>query len=225
MKNTYGLVADTAACLALLMGSGCLTTSSYHTARPVAPGTTEMGVAVEMQGSFAEEADGILVTHPRVNVRRGLIPHADLGLSAGSHGTGLDFNYMLVDLDIMAFSINPSVGLQWQGIYGRDDSGPFGTDTSTNTNQTIWTPMLGLLADFAPAEILTITFGIKPGFVRFTESQGGSSNSESYNFLATSLGARISFSDFHLFPEFNLIKVFDDDIEDMSWTFGMGLGF
>lgn len=196
--------------LCLLLGSGCLSTSSYHTARPVEEGVTEMGASLELAGSIGD-GEGISVTHPEVHVRRGISELADFGLSGGYTGTRADFNYMIVDSEPLAMSINPSLRLNWQGFFGVDDVEAESTMT--------WTPMLGLLTDFAASEELTFTLGLKPGLLH----QRIPDQSETIWFVAASIGARIDLDAVHFFPEVNIVIV--EDVDDFLWTFGVAVGF
>ena len=215
MKNVMRWMSAGTVVFCLALVSGCMSTSSYHTARPIEEGTTEMGMALEMGGAIGEDADsGVLITHPRVVARRGLTENADLGFSGGNYSTGVDFNYMLVDAEPMTLSLNPSLTMTWEAYIGDRD----GDDSSL-----ILMPLLGLLVDIAPDERFTFTGGIKPGIYYQSTRTGQFSETDTSWLFAFSVGARIDLEAFFIFPEFNFIKVQDED--DLFWTFGVAFGF
>ncbi len=221
-KQIAKLTSVIAVALSLLFTTACMGT--YHTAQPVAEGETEMGFAVEMLKHTDE--DGAFVPHPRIQVRRGVNEEMDIGFSAGSHGVAGSANFLLSDDGQTAISISPYLGLSTNRHFGGDDS--FGGGVADPTFQVggffsenymllSVTPMV--LLDLTVADDTTITFGGKPGLVYAREDGFGSSQL----MIGLSGGVKFDLGNWHLFPEFNAVKV--EDMDGLLLTVGLGVGF
>lgn len=197
----------------LVLSTGCISVSSYHTARPIKTGTTEVGVAMELTGVV--DGDGAFMTAPRLNVRRGASEHFDIGLTAGGFGFGMDFNYLLTDSGSFALSINPA--LNWDGFYsfGTGSAGDLGPD-----QYTLLTYYAALLADLGSSEAVAFTLGVKGGLV---SQLGEGINDPHTAFLGGSAGVKVLVDGIYLLPELNLIYLLDQD--ELAWTLGLGLHF
>lgn len=202
------------------LSQGCISISSYHTARPIKPGDTEIGIVMEMAG--VNEAEGIIMNSPQLNVRRGATNTLDVGLRAGGFGFGLDANYLFFDNSSIALSINPAINWDGRYIFGIDEPSPGNENGGLidSTSYTLLTTYAALLADLGSMEYLAITLGLKGGLV----SQLGEDASDSPTyFVGGSLGVKVFLDGIYLIPEVNLIYL--TDAEQMAWTAGMGLMF
>ncbi len=206
---------------------GCVSPSSYHTARTVDSGETEILLALEGSGSTSDFSDGVQVQHPSLHIRRGVADTIDLGLSAGSTGTGLDANFMLAESDEIAFSVNPYGGVAGVWELFRDDG-------AAREDVVLATAQLGIFVDVAAADSVTLTLGGKPGVFHQMEWSGfGESERQRMRgyYVAGSAGMRIDLeNEMHLFPEVNVlwmddIQPGDLPVDGVIITVGMGLGF
>lgn len=206
------------ACLFCLVvfSAGCVSTSSYHTARPIEEGTTEIGLAVEGGTAFRDPNSGIVVTRPRVMARRGLTSQSDFGFSGGPSGTSFDYNYMFVDASPFVLSINPTLYLNWEAFLPFDDRA---AETGL-----VLVPILALLADLEASEKVTITLGLKPGLVRESGSSGGESSAVTSAIVAGSIGLRLETGAVAILPEVNLIYSLEER-DNPLLTVGIGLTF
>lgn len=206
----------------LAIGTGCLSTSSFHTAQPIEAGTTEMGVALE--GAKNLEEDGWAIPQPRVFARRGLTDSLDFGVTAGEFGIGADANYMVLNEGLFAMSINPYLGLLGARSFAPDDNeNESDIGLFNDGDMLITTLMAGFLFDLNFTDQLTATLGVKPGIVQASEWRAGERDGETGLMLGGSLGMRIDFSSFYLFPEFNVAMI--DEIGEFFFRGGIGVGF
>ena len=207
----YAIIA-----LVLTFGAACMSTASYHTAQPIEPGTSQVGVAMEAEFYRIEGETARLIAHPRVNGRYGIDEQLDIGVTAGHFGTSGDINFMVHGDDAVAVSLNPRVGVSNMMISE-------GSDSERETSVSL---VAGLLFDIAMGDAMTMTLGAKPGYIRVTESFGGGSQSESDTFIAGSVGMKIDLDESsHLFPEVNVVRFSEDGESMLQITAGIGLGF
>lgn len=211
----------------LLASTACVNVSSYKTARPVEQGETQISVALEGTGTTGDNRGGVYVPHGRLNLRRGLSDSMDLGLTAGSFGTGVDLNFLLVGDDGFALSASPYVGVAGATEFFGD--GPQEDLMSA-------TAYLGLFADIDLSPELTVTLGAKPGLytmIAWTEEVSGDVERERINafLVGGSLAVKIDLNEYYyLMPELNVVWIEDSDgmefvADDLNITFGIALGF
>lgn len=128
-------------CLAMTAWlASCYSTATLHTARPVAPGETQTGIAI---GSFVGEDDGDASALPTIEgqVRYGLKDRLDVGVHITNLGTlALDANYAILMTEDQAVSIDPTVEFSF-GTYA-------------------WLPVLW---DFYRSETMTLTAAARGG--------------------------------------------------------------
>ena len=225
MKMKNQILAITALVVAaLLVGSACMSTASYHTAQPIAEGETDIGVAVEMI-KFTDEDMGFIVPHPRIYIRRGIDEQSDFGVTAGHFGIAGDFNFMFHSDDSGAASINPYVGLstnQSFGAGGDDDDffGPnFQTGISDEGDYLFLTVTPAFLYDLMVGDEMVLVLGGKPGIIH--GRSGGFSSSQLM--IGASVGMKFPMGSGHILPEFNILKV--EDTDGLIMTFGAAFGF
>lgn len=219
-------VATTPVALALL-ATGCLSTSTYRTAEPVAEGEREVGLALEIDTVVGDDDwDDTVLTHPRLHARRGFAENMDFGLTAGIAGTGFDINALLVEEGSLALSLNPSQSFAFVQDFGDDDDF-FDLEFSRLHSTTV----LGVLADARLSDNATLTGGFKPGLFFSSVDEGDSRDNEAELFLAGSVGLELGIGDdMHIFPELNIARVVTGDApewpEDGTFIkFGVALGF
>ena len=208
MKFNFAPHVVSLSLLGALAVTGCFSLSSYHTARSIEPGTTEIGLAMEVLGVPDEE--GAFVTHPMLFARKGISEKMDIGIAAGHFGTNFDLNYMVVETDEFVLSVNPNLTVAMLTFLSVD-----GLDTAGS----ILTPGLYVLGDIPVADTFTFTTGVK--VARYMSNEEGFT--ESLLLLGGSLGARIQFSSFHLFPEVNLLTP-AEFFGEFVWSLGLGIG-
>ena len=210
----------------LLLSTACVNPSSYHTARTVEPGETEITVALAGMASTDDAVEGVRIHHPSLHLRRGLASQVDLGLSAGSLGTGVDVNFMAVDTDAFSLAVNPTASVAGMREMFMGDS--------FREHFLLSMSYLGILADIHATDDLTLTLGAKPGVVNTLFWGGGSGGSstdrerETALMFAGSLGAKIDLDGRHLFPEVNVVWIDDFDEgapSDDGLTIIVGVGF
>lgn len=233
MSSWYRVLVATGMAAVGLCIAGCVNTSSYHTAEPVESGTTEVAVGLEGQMTPGDDAiDGMVVTQPRLNVRRGLPGAMDFGLTAGVFGFGADINRRIYSEDAVSVSVSPYMGLGWARGYGED--------YDDYDAQLRWTTIAGVHFDYAAADNLVVTGALKPGFfyqrrTRVGLFTGAETDAQFNPLLGGSVGVKLDLEAVWLFPEINLMYAFvdDDDTfvpvfgsdEDLMVTFGLAFGF
>jgi hypothetical protein len=207
-----------AALSVMLFCSACGGVSTYQTARPIDPGTTEIGVVFEAASS--SEADGVFFGTPQLHVRRGMIDEVDIGLKAGGFGIGADFNYMFIDTNALAVSISPSLVYSGNFVFGDDSGSPDELSGVGTVGAMSWTYFGSLLVDTFSTEYVTGTIGFKGGASSF----GGDGEFETVPIFGGMASMKIFIDGVYLVPEFNWITVMADQNVSVR-TFGLGLMF
>lgn len=219
VRNWFGL----GLVVALVVLSGCVSVSSYHTARPVEEGDTEIGVVLETAGS--PDSEGVTMSSPRLNVRRGATEELDIGLRAGSFGFGADLNYMFLDTRWLAVSLSPAINYDGAYWFGGDDDGQSDGELDIGTTQqTLLTYYASLLADVASGERATLTLGIKGGAISQPGDEDAGVDSEHAPFFGFSSGVKINIDGVDLMPEVNTVYVASAPGQ-VFWTAGLGILF
>ena len=204
----------------VVLMTGCLSTSSYHTAQPVEVGETEIAVAMEAT-TWTDDDSGFVVAHPRIMVRRGISEEMDFGLRAGQFGIAWDLNRVVVHDDSKVISINPYIGWSMERFFGDGELnlGEFVGSVELDEHFMVVTALLGILVDFSVGDNSTLTVGAKPGFLNIRDAETGTTQM----MIAASAGMKFDLGSSFVFPEVNAIKVEND--EGFWLTFGVGVGF
>ncbi len=197
-----------------VFATGCFSVSSYHTARPVQAGTTEIMVAVSGFGTLESDGSGVSYSSPRLNVRRGISSDSDFGLTAGEFGLGFDYNHLLINSRTFALSFDPYIGILTQGVFGGDTN-----RAAADRSNTALTVYMGLLADVVSSNAATVTLGAKLGALANLNDGG-----DTTGFTAGSIGIKFNADTISIMPELTMIFPLEDKSGNI-WTAGVGIGF
>lgn len=186
--------------------AGCYSTATLHTARPVAPGKTQVGFAL---GSFLGEDDGDAATLATVEgqLRRGVSERMDAGVHVTSLGNvAFDVNYALLLTEGQALSVDPTVEL--------------------STGTYVWLPVLW---DFYTTDALVLTASVRGGRY-WTELDGDEDflldelEQDAWLYGA-GLAARVRVSDsLSLVPEVRVTRVDVDELGELAELISVSLG-
>ena len=132
-----------ALCGPLFTLAGCFSTATMHTARPIAPGSWQGGVALGSSVNRGPSDDG-WIPSLEAQVRYGFHERVDAGIHLTNFTSlGVDANVALLLGEHSALSIDPSA--QWYGPV-----------------RYYWLPVL---LDFYTRDDLTLTASVRPGYM------------------------------------------------------------
>lgn len=140
-----------------LLATGCIGSTTYHTATPIPQGEVEIGV---LPGVYGISTDAGTIALPQVGfgVRAGVSENMDFGARINGPLLTADLNIAVVNNPDFAFSIDPSVSAFY---------------FSVGDGSVFWMfADVGLLADLVKTESTIFTMGLKPGYIYASTSAG-----------------------------------------------------
>ncbi len=133
----------------MTLATGCIGSTTYHTATPIEKGELEIGV---MPGVYGVTSDAGSVVLPQVGfgLRTGVADNMDFGVRINGVTVTTDLNIALVNETDFAFSIDPALTAFF---------------FSVGDGSLLWIfAEVGLLADVIKNDAMTMTLGLKPGY-------------------------------------------------------------
>lgn len=151
-----------AACLFvfIILGTGCIGSTTYHTATPIEQGELEIGVMPGVYG-VTSEAGSIILPQVGFGLRTGVAENMDFGVRVNGVTVTADLNIALVNKPDFAFSIDPAVTAFFFSI---------------GDGSLLWIfAEAGLLVDVVKNDAMIFTLGLKPGFTYVSVGAGSDS--------------------------------------------------
>ena len=188
--------------------SGCVSTTTFHSARPVAEGHTEL-----MLGAgplHVTEDGGRSLTLPMLEfqLRHGVSEAVDFGAKAYTLGLSVDLNIGLMQTPTFALSLDPTLDLMYVSLQGQSVK-----------RAIAWLP---LLMDIVHTRNFTLTLGPKVGVSFASLSSGDHEPSKNLLWAGGLVGARVRVNErFALLPELSVQRPLSGE----GTIVGGGLGF
>jgi hypothetical protein len=185
--------------------AACPSLSNFHSARPIAAGSTSLAFQAMVEGLSADlvgEDGSATIPNVELQLRHGFSDKWDLGVKAYPVGVQADFNFLLVDSGGFALSIDPAIS----GF--------------AMTGGAAFYPWVALLMDLGNPDSIVFTFGPRLGAALITSGGAG--------FLFGGVaGVRFQLSEnFHIMPEATAYGLTGSGGGfAMVWTGGVSFGF
>ena len=171
-----------------LSASGCISYSTYHTAAPIEEGVTE-GYATGSLYGIAVDNASISVPVNEIGARYGLSPESDIGFKFHYGGVAADYNHAIILEDDFALSLNPYLNVGWIAGLG------------------VGTVFLNVLADVVRQDDLTLTVGLKPGFIYGLGSIDDDISTSTAGAMGFMVGVRLDIHpDFSIMPSLDMVS-------------------
>jgi hypothetical protein len=202
---------------AALLLSGCFSYSTLHTATPVEKGKVQINLAPAAFGVGTGDGPAA-IPQTEVAGRYGLGNDMDFGIKLYFLGTGFDFNWAVVNNDALAFALNPAVTFS-------SYSAPINGETA---GVTFGTALMNLLLDLKPSDMVTITVGVKPGWLYVLGSAGGQTGFGTGFAAGGMLGLHVRLSEnFALMPSIDVLVPVESGSQGFLFngSFGFQFGF
>jgi hypothetical protein len=186
-----------------------------HTARPIAPGSNEIGITAMALGVVPDFGDGVVVPDLEIQLRHGINENSDFGIKyTAPLSLTADYNFAIINTGSFALSIDPTVSPMY---LSSGDSSAFW----------LWA-FAPVLIDVLGTESFVLTVNVKPGIIYASGTVGDSDfnvSSSAMTFLiGGGLGAKFKLGEtFALMPEFNVLFV--PDTSGLFWTGALGFLF
>lgn len=195
----------------LLVSSGCISFSTLHSAKPVPQGTTETALGASYYG-FGYADDSVEVPYTEVAVRYGVSGDADVGFKVFPLGFAMDFNYAVLNEDAMVLSLNPYVSVT------RLSAG--------SSSLTYGFAGLNVLADVVSSDPVTLTVGLKPGWLYALGSGEDDSEFGTGAVVGGMMGLRVKMGDtIAIMPNFDTLTPIDNLGDVWIYNFGIAVLF
>lgn len=207
------------AAAALLFGSGCFSYSTLHTAKPVEQGRTQITLAPAYIGIGVDNTEGgadstFELPTAEIAGRHGLTKDLDVGAKIYPFGVAFDVNYAFINQSNFAASVNPYLSITRFSA----------SDDSSDASFTWGTALLNVLFDVVSTEQLTLTLGLKPGFL-YAIGSSEETNADSFGVIGAMAGLQIKLTDtFGLMPNFDVLTPMNDNFgEGYLYNFGVAV--
>jgi hypothetical protein len=203
-------------CLFAFAASGCIGTTTQHTATPIPAGEVEIGVIAGAYGAtVTEQVTGETATAvvPNVEfaVRVGLTENSDFGVKITGPTVTADYNHAIINNDNFALSLDPTLTVLYFSFSGESF---------------FWlNAMLPVLADVVKTERIKVVAGAKAGYIYVSADSDDVDGASGDGFaVGGTVGAKFNLTEsFAVMPAFDLLvptEVFGDVL-----IYNISLGF